>query len=77
MRFKKILRSPTSTNHSLNARSPLGNAERSFAVFRSLLRMPFRHPGYAELSRLYRLPLQTPAPLLPQWPARTCVQDAL
>jgi len=23
MRFKKILRSPTSTNHSLNARSPL------------------------------------------------------
>jgi hypothetical protein len=32
MRFKKILRSPTSTNHSLNARSPLGNDERSFAV---------------------------------------------
>ena len=31
MRFKKILRSPTS-NHSLNARSPLGNDERSFAV---------------------------------------------
>ena len=25
MRFKKILHSPTSTNHSLNARSPLGN----------------------------------------------------
>ena len=32
MRFKKILRSPTSMNHSLNARSPLGNDERSFAV---------------------------------------------
>jgi hypothetical protein len=32
MRFKKILRSPMSTNHSLNARSPLGNDERSFAV---------------------------------------------
>jgi hypothetical protein len=32
MRFKKILRSPISTNHSLNARSPLGNDERSFAV---------------------------------------------
>jgi hypothetical protein len=32
MRFKKILRSPKSTNHSLNARSPLGNDERSFAV---------------------------------------------
>jgi len=32
MRFKNILRSPTSTNHSLNARSPLGNEERSFAV---------------------------------------------
>jgi hypothetical protein len=32
MRFKKILRSPTSTNHSLNARSPLGNDEHSFAV---------------------------------------------
>jgi hypothetical protein len=32
MRFKKILHSPTSTNHSLNARSPLGNDERSFAV---------------------------------------------
>ena len=30
MRFKKTLRSPTSTNHSLNARSPLGNDERSF-----------------------------------------------
>jgi len=29
MRFKNILRSPTSTNHSLNARSPLGNGERS------------------------------------------------
>jgi hypothetical protein len=28
MRFKKILRSPTSMNHSLNARSPLGNDER-------------------------------------------------
>jgi hypothetical protein len=28
MRFKKILRSPTSTNHSSNARSPLGNDER-------------------------------------------------
>jgi len=27
MRFKKILCSPTSTNHSLNARSPLGNDE--------------------------------------------------
>ncbi len=25
MRFKKILRSPTSTNRSLNARSPLEN----------------------------------------------------
>jgi hypothetical protein len=32
MRFKKILHSPTSTNHSLNARSPLGNDECSFAV---------------------------------------------
>jgi hypothetical protein len=32
MRFRKILRSPTSTNHSLNARSPLVNDERSFAV---------------------------------------------
>jgi hypothetical protein len=32
MRFKKILRSPTSTNHSVNARSPLGNDERSLAV---------------------------------------------
>ena len=32
MRFKKILRSPKSTNHSLNARSPVGNDERSFAV---------------------------------------------
>ena len=32
MRFKKILHSPTSTNHSLNARSPLGNDERSFAI---------------------------------------------
>ena len=32
MRFKKIVHSPTSTNHSLNARSPLGNDERSFAV---------------------------------------------
>jgi len=32
MRFKKILRSPTSKNHGLNARSPLGNDERSFAV---------------------------------------------
>ena len=32
MRFKMILHSPTSTNHSLNARSPLGNDERSFAV---------------------------------------------
>ena len=30
MRFRKILRSPTSTNHSLNARSPLGNDERGF-----------------------------------------------
>jgi len=29
MRFKKILHSPTSTNHSVNARSPLGNDERS------------------------------------------------
>jgi hypothetical protein len=27
MRFEKILRSPTSTNHNLNARSPLGNDE--------------------------------------------------
>jgi hypothetical protein len=32
MRFKKILRSPMLTNQSLNARSPLGNDERSFAV---------------------------------------------
>jgi hypothetical protein len=32
MRFKKTRRSPTSTNHSLNARSPLGNDECSFAV---------------------------------------------
>jgi hypothetical protein len=32
MRFTKILRSPTSTNHSLNARSAHGNDERSFAV---------------------------------------------
>jgi hypothetical protein len=32
MGFKKILRSPTSKNHSLNARSPRGNDERSFAV---------------------------------------------
>ena len=32
MCFKKTLHSPTSTNHSLNARSPLGNDERSFAV---------------------------------------------
>jgi hypothetical protein len=32
MHFRKILHSPTSTNHSLNARSPLGNDERSFAV---------------------------------------------
>ncbi len=32
MRFRKILRLPTSTNHSLNARSPLVNDERSFAV---------------------------------------------
>jgi|HubBroStandDraft_6_1064221.scaffolds.fasta_scaffold61467_3 hypothetical protein len=32
MRFRKILRSPTSTNHSLNARSPLVNDERSFAL---------------------------------------------
>jgi hypothetical protein len=32
MRFKKILRSPTSTNHSLNARSPLGNDKRSLCV---------------------------------------------
>jgi hypothetical protein len=32
MRFRKILRAPTSTNHSLNARSPLVNDERSFAV---------------------------------------------
>jgi hypothetical protein len=30
MRFKKILRSPTSTNYSLNARSPLGNDELQF-----------------------------------------------
>src|ERR1700731_1533035 len=28
--FKRILHSPTSTNHSLNARSPVGNDERSF-----------------------------------------------
>ena len=27
MRFKKTRRSPTSTNHSLNARAPLGNDE--------------------------------------------------
>jgi len=32
MRFRKILRSPTSTNHSLNPRSPLVNDERSFAL---------------------------------------------
>ena len=32
MHFQKILRSPTLTNHSLDARSPLGNDERSFAV---------------------------------------------
>jgi hypothetical protein len=32
MRFKKILHSPMSTNHSLNARSLFGNDERSFAV---------------------------------------------
>jgi len=34
MRFKKILHSPVSTNHSLNARSPLGNDERSLCVAR-------------------------------------------
>jgi hypothetical protein len=32
MRFKKFLRSPKATNYSLDARSPLGNDERSFAV---------------------------------------------
>jgi hypothetical protein len=32
MHFKKILGSPTSTNHSVNSRSPLGNDQRSFAV---------------------------------------------
>jgi hypothetical protein len=32
MRFRKILRSPTSTNHSLNARSPLVNDEPTLAV---------------------------------------------
>jgi len=32
MRFREILRSPTSTNRSLNARSPLVNDEHSFAV---------------------------------------------
>ena len=30
MRFRKILRSPTSKNHSLNARSPLRNDELQF-----------------------------------------------
>ena len=30
MRFRKILRSPTSTNHNLNVRSPLGNDELQF-----------------------------------------------
>ena len=30
MRFRKILHSPTSTNHSLNVRSPLRNDELQF-----------------------------------------------
>ena len=32
MRFRKILRSPTLTNHSLNGRSPLVKDKRSFAL---------------------------------------------
>jgi hypothetical protein len=34
MRFKEILRSPTSKNQSLNGQSPLGNDERSLCVAR-------------------------------------------
>ncbi len=30
MRFKRILHLPTSTNHNLNVRSPLGNDELQF-----------------------------------------------
>jgi len=53
MRFRKILRSPTSTNHSLNARSPLG-----FPITRDLLIDPIDvfHLGYVGLDAHAPLP---------------------
>jgi hypothetical protein len=44
MRFKKILHSPTSTNHRLNARSPLGN------VLKRLV--PVNYDHYPDFDRI-------------------------